>query len=89
MSANVVGKGVLHVKHGRSAASRASLRESLLERSNSVAADRKWFHLSLHAGWPRGPEAIAEEFGGGTTQGHRETAPSHLKPLKPPITLSR
>ena len=32
----------------------------------------------------RRPEAIAEEFGGGTTQGDRETAPSHLKPLKPP-----
>ena len=55
VSASVVGKRVLYVKHGRSASSRASLRRELvLERSNSVAADRKWFHLSLHAGWPRG-----------------------------------
>ena len=40
VSASVVGKRVRHVKHGRSASSRASpRRELLLESSNTVAAD--------------------------------------------------
>ena len=42
MSASVVGKRVLHVKHGRSASSRASPPERVLERSNSVASDCEW-----------------------------------------------
>jgi len=42
VSASVVGKRVLYVKHGRSASSRASPRRELcvLERSNSVASER-------------------------------------------------
>ena len=42
VSASVVGKRVLYVKHGRSASSRSSPRRELcvLERSNSVASER-------------------------------------------------
>ena len=57
VSASVVGKRVLHVKHGRSASSRASLRgESLLrvERSNSVASELSWGVAIFHSCATRG-----------------------------------
>ena len=65
VSASVVGKRVLYVKHGRSASSRASpRRELLLERSN-ISSERLRI---VHATAPRGiamgrrPKAIAAEF---------------------------
>jgi len=66
MSANVVGKRVLYVKHGRSASSRArqtrrELAGELLERSNSVCERRGRIpsELSQRTAGGRRPEAFA------------------------------
>ena len=63
MSANVVGKRVLHVKHGRSASSRASPRREL-KRSNSVlraTANGSLFGVKATRSGRR-PEALAAVF---------------------------
>ena len=66
MSASVVGKRVLHVKHGRSASSRASLRgESLLRGEVQLCCERiEGFRTSPVARVDRAAAArsIAAEF---------------------------
>ena len=87
VSASVVGKTVLYVKHGRSASSRASPRRELcvLERSNSVASERPRVprRLRYRSIGRRAPDRLPLRTG---RYAWYETPKPPPPPLKPPET---
>ena len=90
VSAKVVGKRVLYVKHGRSASSRASPRRALCAGEVQLCCER----------WPRGPPLIhgalpraaaaelkSEEFFGGPPGKPKILHHPHLKPPETVVSL--